>query len=93
MNSFRTHQGRRVKGKELQLALYSVGEDLINLAIRIRKENAYADHVTEETKERILQDSLAIAYGIQKGMTMGCGLWFLQRLNTKLTGECIAILK
>lgn len=90
MESFKTHKGDIVTGTELQTALNAVGDDWEKLAKAIYKENAYANHVTEQTKLDNLRCGIETAKRIRQRQETG--LWLLQRLNTKLTGECIAML-
>ena len=87
----KTHTGRVVDGTELAEAMNSVACDMAQLAKDIFNEDAYASHITKEQKELYLKDGLALADRIRLGQqTMGFWLW--QRLNLKLTGECVALL-
>ena len=90
MKAFKTHTGQIVKGKALKKALNAVADDLVKLAYDIRKEDAYTSHVTNEEKTIILRDGLTYAEQVRKGEITD--LTFYQRLNTKLTGECIGLL-
>jgi hypothetical protein len=45
----------------------------------------------EETKERRMTDQLNQANRIRSGLEP-MGFWLWQRINTELTGECIAFL-
>lgn len=90
MDMFRTHNGDIIKGAELQTALDTVADDWHELAHAVYKENAYADHVTEKTKLDNLQRGIETAARIKLGEETGFWLW--QRVNTVLTGECIAML-
>lgn len=89
--NFRTHQGEVVKGKRLQAALNKVADFWAENAKAVRLEDAYADHVTEATKENILQQHLEQAERIRQG-TEPMGFWLWQRVNEELTGECVAYL-
>ena len=88
---FKTHKDETVTGEALQKARNTVADFWRDNAIAIRKEDLYAKHVSEETKEKRLQDQLAQAERIRAG-TEPMGFWLWQRLNTELTGECIAFL-
>lgn len=88
--SFTTHNGERVTGARLQAALNAVADDWARNAHAIRAEDAYADHVTEATKDAILTKGLEFAETIRRGETKGFTTW--QRINAKLTGECVALL-
>lgn len=90
MTTFRTHTGEIVQGERLQDALDSVANDWRQLAYDIKRENAYTSHVTEEAKVDFLNCDLITADRIQRGEESGFWLW--QRINSKLTGECIALL-
>ena len=92
MKTFKTHTGYIVKGTALVSVCIEVSNDLIELAHDIYRENAYADHVTQETKDKILADSLKDAERIKNPENIGYELWIFQRLDTKLTGECIGLL-
>lgn len=90
MNTFRTHTGETVTGDRLQAALGRVADDWAALAHAIRKEDDYAPHVSEAAKDAALADGLAFAEKIRRGEATSLTVW--QRINTALTGECIALL-
>lgn len=90
MQSFRTHTGEIVTGDRLASALNTVADDWAALGHAIRKEDAYASHVTEKTKDDILLRDLAFAETIRRGEATSFTVW--QRINTTLTGECVALL-
>lgn len=90
MRQFRTHTGEVVTGDRLDAACKGVGQDWRDLAHSIRKEDAYASHVTEETKEKDLNRRLAQADQIDAGTIDNFTIW--QRVNEFLTGECVALL-
>ena len=88
--SFRTHTGEMVTGERLASALNAVADWYAENARAIRREDTYASHVTEETKERLLTEGLAFAAQVRRGEVGGFSVW--QRINTHLTGECVALL-
>lgn len=88
---FQTHTGEIIKGKRLTQALNTVANNWIRLAHAIRKEDAYASHVSEQTKENELNKMLEQAERIRKGEEK-IGFWLWQLLNTELTKECVAFL-
>ena len=88
--SFRTHTGETVTGQRLQDALNTVANDWAELGHLIRRSDEYAGHVTEGEKSRALREMLARAEAIRSGDIGSLTIW--QRVNTELTGECIAIL-
>lgn len=90
MKAFITSKGQIFKGKKLLIALNSVANDWVQLQYAIRYSDDYASHITEETKDRLLEEGLKYAEQIRKGHL--ANFTILQRLNTKLTGECIALL-
>lgn len=90
MTTFRTHTGEIVTGQRLHDALNAVADDWATLGRAIRKEDRYADHVSEETKDAALAEMLARADAIRHGDLGSFTIW--QRVNTKLTGECVALL-
>lgn len=90
MKSFKTHNGQVVEGEQLQQVLNDVANDWLAITYGIRGEDHYASHVTEEQKNENFRKGLETAERIRNGKETG--LWCLQRINTKLTGECIALL-
>jgi len=90
LKQFRTHDGQVITGEPLQRALNHVANWYIENAYTVRTEDAYASHVSEERKELNLANQLALAERIRAGNESGFWLW--QRLNTFLTGECVAML-
>lgn len=77
--------------EQLQAARDAVAEDWRELHRSIRKSDDYADHVTEEQKDDNLRRALATADGISAGK-FDNQFWAWQRINLKLTGECVALL-
>lgn len=88
--TFRTHTGEIVEGERLNAALAQVANDWRDLAHAIRKQDCYASHVTEDTKECALQEMLQRADEIKAGDVRSFTIW--QRVNTVLTGDCVALL-
>jgi len=91
MKSFTTHRGDIVTGEKLKQALNNVANDKIANVHRIRNEDMYAPHVNEEQKDENLRKGLELAEQIRRGEASG--LWLAQLINTKLTGECIGMLR
>lgn len=87
---FRTHTGEIVNGARLQAAIEKVADWYAENARAIRREDGYAAHVTEATKEAQLAKGLAFAEQVRSGAAFGFSVW--QRINTELTGECVALL-
>lgn len=87
---FRTHTGRVVTGDTLQAALNKVADDWVQLAHDIRREDAYASHVTEAEKDDALAQMVSRAAEIRAGKVGSLTIW--QRVNTELTGECVSLL-
>jgi hypothetical protein len=87
---FITHKGEVVTGKRLERAFSSVADFWASNARAVRREDAYANHVTEETKEEILQRQLERSNNI-RNMTEPMGFWLWQRINEQLTGKCVAL--
>ena len=90
MLTFRTHTGEIVTGDRLTAALNAVADDWAENARAIRREDRYASHVTEDRKDENLAQGLAYAEKIRRGEATGFTTW--QRVNTALTGECVALL-
>lgn len=87
---FKTHTGEIIEGEKLTNACKEVADDLRALAFGIRAEDAYASHITEAMKDQFLADSLFRADQVQAGKIDNFTIW--QRVNTVLTGECVALL-
>ncbi len=90
MDHFRTHTGEIVSGERLRAAINEVADWYADNARAIRREDLYASHVTEARKEESLARGLEFAEEVRRGEACGFSVW--QRINTKLTGECIALL-
>lgn len=91
MIEFRTHTGEIATGQQLQVALNKVADDLTDWSLRIRQEDGYAKHVTDNQKEDNLHAALAGAASIREGNITSFTIW--QRVNQALTGESIPFLK
>ena len=87
---FTTHAGETVSGPKLVAALNNVADDWERLALAIKNENAYAEHVTDEQKETAFREMLECAKGIREGQINSFTIW--QRVNAALTGQCVALL-
>lgn len=87
--TFTTHTGEIVEGERLTAALEAVSKDWEELAHSIRAEDAYASHVTEAQKDALLAADLAFADRIKAEGAKGFTVW--QRVNEKLTSECVAL--
>lgn len=90
IKEFKTHKGDIVKGEMLQDALNHVADFFESNAISIRNSEDYAKHVTESEKNECLKKGLNLSKNIRAGYVES--LATSQRLNTYLTGECIALL-
>lgn len=87
---FRTHTGEIVTGERLTAALEAVAQDWIDLAYAVREEDAYASHINQKAKDYFLAEDLKFAESIKTEGPKSFTIW--QRVNEKLTGECIAFL-
>lgn len=90
MKVFTTHTGQRIKGDRLRDALNTVANDWARMTHAIRVQDDYASHVTEKHKDNNLANGLALAEEIRGGAIDSFTIW--QRVNTVLTGECVAFL-
>ena len=90
MKDFITSENEVVNGKRLSDAIKKVGRDWNRLAKNMYKENAYASHVTEETKINNLKKMVADSIEIRQGEIKNFTIW--QRINTELTGKCVPLL-
>ncbi len=91
MENFQTHTGEIVTGKRLADACHAVADFWAANALGIYKENLYASHVSEKTKLNNREKQLEQAERIRSGIEP-VGFWLWQRINTELTGQCIAFL-
>ena len=91
IESFKTHTGEIVTGKRLQEALSTVADDWAQLAHDIWNENPYATHVPQSVKDQNRDNMLEQAEHIRQGFITN--LTISQRLNTKLTGKCVPLLR
>lgn len=85
----RNHRGEIIPEETLQAALKKVAADVRESA-RIARTEKYASHITEDQKDEFMQKKLDLADEIEAGTTRGFWLW--QRVNTIVTGECVAFL-
>lgn len=76
---------------EYLAACKRVANDWRELAHAIRKNDDYASHVTEETKEKALNKMLTDADRIENGHVDNFTI--AQRVHYAMTGECVALLK
>lgn len=91
LTQFRTHTGEIVRGAKLAAAVNAVADWYADNARAIRREDGYASHVTEQRKDELLAKGLAHAEEVRRGESCGFSVW--QRINTHLTGECVALLR
>lgn len=91
LTQFRTHTGEIVEGERLREALNAVADWYAENARAIRRDDHYAAHVTEARKDEALASGLEFAEQVRRGEHCGFSVW--QRVNTHLTGECVALLK
>jgi hypothetical protein len=87
---FITHTNEIVTDERLQNALNKVADFWAENSKAIKDQNLYALHVTEEQKVLDLNKGLEFAEKIRNGYFDNFTIW--QRVNTELTGECIALL-
>ena len=87
----KTHNNKTVSEADLIRARNHVADWKVNNAKAIREQDDYASHVSEETKDFLLCKGLDCAEEIREGKR-DHEFWVWQRLNTFLTGECVALL-
>ncbi len=90
ITKFTTHTGEVVEGERLTTALNAVADFWVSNSNGIYKEDAYASHVTQETKDLRLKQGLDHAERVRSGIINN--FTDAQRLDTELTGECVAML-
>lgn len=89
---FQDSNGKQYTKSQMKEVNKQVADDWRQLAKDIRKEDKYASHVTEETKDETLNNRLKEADRIERGDYDNMELWIVQRVNEKLTGENVGIL-
>ena len=90
---FTTHSGKKYKAQDRDYisAIKKVADDCRKNAKAILDENHYASHVSQEVKNENYQAAMKHADEIESGNAKKT-LWLWQRLNTELTGVCVALL-
>ncbi len=91
-HSFRTHTGEIITGPRLQAACEAVATQMEASAIKVREEDAFAEHVTQSGKDDYIDRFYTqVAAKIRKQENLhNFSVW--QRVNMELTGECVAFL-
>ena len=91
MKTFNTRNGKTVSGDALLNACKRVAQELRESAEEVKKENAFASHVTDVEKEAYIKRYwLDIADTVERGNITSFTIW--QKINYVLTGECVALL-
>ena len=90
IEKFQTHTREIVKGRRLKDALNHVADFWRDNAIAIRESDDYASHVTEARKDENMNSQIRSSEYIRAGHVESFTI--SQRVNTYLTGECIALL-
>lgn len=89
---FRTHAGETIEGERLEKAVDAVATWYAGNARAVHERDEYSSHVTSEKKHEILCRNLDEAEAVRRGERMNnFSVW--QRINTHLTGECVAFLQ
>ncbi len=90
--SFLTSHNEVITGERLQAACEAVAAQIEASAIKVREEDAFASHVTQAGKDDYIDRFYTqVAAKIRKQENLhNFSVW--QRVNTELTGECIAFL-
>jgi hypothetical protein len=91
MKKFRTHTGEIVSESTLSDALNAVADAHALNAYGIRHEDEYADHVTEEQKDKNFLEAIRTAEEIRVGKYLHT-FWCWQRVNYELTGASVPFL-
>jgi hypothetical protein len=83
--------GKILTKDDLNKALKQVSKDIIENAIAVRKEDLYADHITEDQKDKYLKDCIEYAKEVLEGKhNSNFTIW--QRVNYIFTWDSIALL-
>lgn len=88
--TFITHNNEEVSGEKLSAAVNKVADGMVESANK-KREESYADHVTEKQKDDILAKDLKYAEEVRRGEHLN-NLSVAQRINYELTGETLPIL-
>jgi hypothetical protein len=88
--AFTTHTGEIVTGERLQITLNKVADDWAQLAEYIRN-GSFAEHITELQKDVQYNKMIKCCIDIREGVIKTFTIW--QRINTAITGECVALFK
>lgn len=81
----------RFTPEQIQAARETVANWFIENARAIRREDEYADHVTESKKDEDLNQRIEWAERLRAGLCDG-NFTARQRIYYELTGECVALL-
>ena len=87
----KTHKNKTVSQSDLIAARNHVADWKFNHAQASSVQDKFASLVDEETKDYLLCEGLDCAEEIREGKR-DHEFWVWQRLNTFLTGECVALL-
>lgn len=89
---FKDSNGKLYESDDQRLinALNQVADDWLFMSLKIRLNDKYAPHVTEQVKNERLLSSIEDSRKIRNGVSSGnFTIW--QRVNTVLTGECVPL--
>ncbi len=90
-NQFQTHTGEIVTGDRLQAACEAVALWYEENARACLTSDDYPPHVTQQTKEDLARQRYEWAESVRKRDNLtNFSVW--QRVNARLTGECVAFL-
>lgn len=85
----KTHLGKEVTAQELQNAREHVADEIVANAKVMRHSDHYADHITEDQKANFLNEDLLRSHEVAAGKH-DHAFWCWQRMNTFITGKCVA---
>lgn len=90
VDKFCTHTGEVVTGSLLEAARNRVADWYEENAAAVKRDNPYAEHVTEGRKNWIFSKAISFAHRVRTGQECGFSVW--QRINMALTSECVPLL-
>lgn len=88
---FRDSNGRSVTSAELQVALDHVAEDWLLMGFNVYMMDEYPAHVSESAKQARYEKGKEVSERIRDGRELN-NFTIRQRVNTYLTGDCVALL-
>ena len=91
-NQFRTSTGQIISGEALQQACNQLAVWYDNQAVLVRQEDCFDSHVTQAAKDDYIKRYYTDTAQAVRERSNLANFTIWQKLNTILTGECVAFL-